>query len=169
MDDMIEDHNPQVVPKQTSVIEDASQFVTHGQTSKHDKIGVLSENAALRQTIIRGVLGKEGVLSDTEMLNLALKAMKDQDSTAIALARITVEEESNASMAEMAKAIALQAAGLSAGSNAPAPIQEGSNQAKRNLELPPLTREFVPGETEIGTFALKESDLIEDNSSSENM
>lgn len=130
---------------------------TSESTSKYDPNGVLQENIALRQLLARKIMGDASLSEDPDSLKLAMQAMSANDSVTISMARIKVDEESNAAKADMAKEIAMAALSISAPTPAHFVIE---NAVLPTFELPSPSRDFVEGETEIGTAQLSEKEIM---------
>lgn len=159
MTDFIEDHGGEPVVKEKRTV--MKPLTAVGVPTKHDKHGLIDENMALRQNIIRDVLSQESNLSDPEMMKLALKAMSDQDKTVISMARIAVDEGNNKNMAELAAAVVKAAsANVAPLINLDQSEVTTVNHAVGAAELPPLEKEFVLDEDKVGTAVLSEQDLV---------
>lgn len=134
------------------------QFKQVGDSSKYDPAGIVDENIKLRQLITRNILGDGNLSTDPDMLKLAMKAMVDNDKTVISMARIRVDEESNAATAELAKEIALASLTLT---DRPTQVHQPDLVViEHQIDLPPPSREFVDGETETGTVQLSEQEIM---------
>ena len=154
MEQFIEDHATTKSSRPPLGIE---AFSVSGQVSKHDKQGILDENTKLRQLIARGILAQDNILADKDMINVALKAMADNDKVVIAQARLAVDEESNNASKDLVAAIVSEVIGR------PLATPSVNPEFKRDMdiELPNASREINDDELVVGTEQLSEAEVLE--------
>lgn len=154
MEQFIEDHATAKASRPPLGIE---AFSVSGQVSKHDKQGILDENTKLRQLIARGILAQDNILADKDMINVALKAMADNDKIVIAQARLAVDEESNNASKDLVAAIVSEVIGR------PLATPSVNPEFKRDMdiELPSASREINDDELVVGTEQLSEAEVLE--------
>ena len=160
MEQFIEDHATAKASRPPLGIE---AFSISGQVSKHDKQGILDENTKLRQLIARGILAQDNILADKDMINVALKAMADNDKIVIAQARLAVDEESNNASKDLVAAIVSEVIGR------PLATHSVNTEFKRDMdiELPSASREINDDELVVGTEQLSEAEVLEQLKSGE--
>lgn len=139
-------------------------FLVNGSVSKHDRQGILDENTKLRQLIARGILAQDNILADKDMINVALKAMADNDKVVIAQARLAVDEESNNASKDLVAAIVSEVIGRPLST----PSVNPEIRRDMDIELPNASREINDDELVVGTEQLSEAEVLEQlNGSSE--
>lgn len=143
----------------TTDLTNINNFNSFGEKSKYDPNGVIDENIKIRQNLSRFILSDKKYYNDTEFLNSALKAMESNDNAVLKMAKLQVEENSNASTQELAKQIALAAVNM--GKDNKLNITVDANYSGREVVLPPPSREFVNGELSRGTEALSEKQIMD--------
>ena len=136
-----------------------NNFSNRGQTSKYDPSGVIDENIKIRQNLSRFILSDKKYYNDTEFLSMALHAMDSNDNAVLKMAKLQVEENSNASTQELAKQIALAAMQINKDNKLDIIVDD--NYSGREVNLPPPSREFVNGELTKGTETLSEKQIME--------
>ena len=161
MEQFIEDHATVKSSRPPLGIE---AFSVNGSVSKHDKQGILDENTKLRQLIARGILAQDNILADKDMINVALKAMADNDKVVIAQARLAVDEESNNASKDLVAAIVSEVIGRPLST----PSVNPEIRRDMDIELPNASREINDDELVVGTEQLSEAEVLEQlNGSSE--
>lgn len=161
MEQFIEDH---VTAKSSRPPLGIEAFSVNGSVSKHDRQGILDENTKLRQLIARGILAQDNILADKDMINVALKAMADNDKVVIAQARLAVDEESNNASKDLVAAIVSEVIGR------PLSTPSVNPEIRRDMDikLPNASREIKDDELVVGTEQLSEAEVLEQlNGSSE--
>ena len=154
MEQFIEDHATAKSSRPPLGIE---AFSVNGSVSKHDRQGILDENTKLRQLIARGILAQDNILADKDMINVALKAMADNDKVVIAQARLAVDEESNNASKDLVAAIVSEVIGRPI--NTPS-VNPGIRR-DMDIELPNASREINDDELVVGTEQLSEAEVLE--------
>lgn len=160
MEQFIEDHATAKTSRPPLGIE---AFSVSGQVSKHDRQGILDENTKLRQLIARGILAQDNILADKDMINVALKAMADNDKIVIAQARLAVDEESNNASKDLVAAIVSEVIGRPLAT----PTVNPDIARDLNVELPNASREISDDELVVGTEQLSEAEVLEQLKSGE--
>lgn len=161
MEQFIEDHATAKNSRPPLGIE---AFSANGSVSKHDRQGILDENTKLRQLIARGILAQDNILADKDMINVALKAMADNDKVVIAQARLAVDEESNNASKDLVAAIVSEVIGRPLST----PSVNPEIRRDMDIELPNASREINDDELVVGTEQLSEAEVLEQlNGSSE--
>ena len=161
MEQFIEDHAAAKSSRPPLGIE---AFSVNGSVSKHDRQGILDENTKLRQLIARGILAQDNILADKDMINVALKAMADNDKVVIAQARLAVDEESNNASKDLVAAIVSEVIGRPLST----PSVNPEIRRDMDIELPNASREINDDELVVGTEQLSEAEVLEQlNGSSE--
>lgn len=160
MEQFIEDHATTNSSRPPLGIE---AFSISGQVSKHDRQGILDENTKLRQLIARGILAQDNILADKDMINVALKAMADNDKIVIAQARLAVDEESNNASKDLVAAIVSEVIGRPLAT----PSVNPDITRDLNVELPNASREISDDELVVGTEQLSEAEVLEQLKSGE--
>lgn len=138
-------------------------FTVTGEVSKPDPLGVIDENIKIRQILVRELLNDlPQAIADKETLQYALKAMSDNDKSVVSMARIKVEEEGNKNAAELARAIVAAAVGRVSDETASSVGADESHLRvqPRKVDLPPLSRELVQGELEVGTRIVSHDEIL---------
>lgn len=161
MEQFIEDH---AIVKSSRPPLGIEAFSVNGSVSKHDRQGILDENTKLRQLIARGILAQDNILADKDMINVALKAMADNDKVVIAQARLAVDEESNNASKDLVAAIVSEVIGRPLST----PSVNPEIRRDMDIELPNASREINDDELVVGTEQLSEAEVLEQlNGSSE--
>lgn len=156
-------------PKRRGV--NIKEFTVEGVATKPDPLGVIDENIKIRQILVREMLSDlPQALADKETLQYALKAMGDNDKAVVSMARIKVDEEGNKNAAELARAIVAAAVGHVSNETAKSVgVDESHLRVQpRQVDLPPLSRELVQGELEVGTRIVSHDEILKGLSPSVN-
>ena len=143
----------------TTDLTNINNFNSLGSPSKYDPNGIIDENIKIRQNVSRHILSNPKYYNDTEFLATALHAMDSNDNAVLKMAKLQVEENSNASAQELAKQIVLAA--MQVNKDNKLDIVVDDNYAGREVNLPPPSREFVNGELGKGTETLSEKQIME--------
>ena len=154
MEQFIEDH---ATAKSSRLPLGIEAFSVNGSVSKHDRQGILDENTKLRQLIARGILAQDNILADKDMINVALKAMADNDKVVIAQARLAVDEESNNASKDLVAAIVSEVIGRPLST----PSVNPEIRRDMDIELPNASREINDDELVVGTEQLSEAEVLE--------
>lgn len=148
-------------PKRRGV--NIKEFIVEGVVSKPDPLGIIDENIKIRQILVREMLSDlPQALADKETLQYALKAMSDNDKSVVSMARIKVDEEGNKNAAELARAIVAAAVGNVSNEIAASVGKDESHLRvqPRQVDLPPMSRELVVGELEVGTRIVSHDEIL---------
>lgn len=144
-----------------------SNFEIRGETSKHDKQGILDENIKIRQSLVRLMTTDlRAISNDPEAAALVLKAMESTDKVIIAQARIQTGEEANTSNAALAAAIVAEALSRNERTRSERmkeesiPHQAGYQPAGRVFELPNASREIRDDELVLGTVIISQDEIM---------
>ena len=143
----------------TTDLTNINNFNSLGSPSKYDPSGIIDENIKIRQNLSRFILSDKKYYNDTEFVSAALKAMESNDNAVLKMAKLQVEENSNASTQELAKQIALTAMQINKDNKLDIIVDD--NYAGREVNLPPPSREFVNGELAKGTETLSEKQIMD--------
>ncbi len=144
-----------------------SNFEIRGETSKHDKQGILDENIKIRQSLVRLMTTDlRAIANDPEAASLVLKAMESTDKVIIAQARIQTGEEANTSNAALAAAIVAEALSRNERTRSERmkeesiPHRPDYQPTGRVFELPSASREIRDEELVTGTVIVSQDEIM---------
>ena len=144
-----------------------SNFEIRGETSKHDKQGILDENIKIRQSLVRLMTTDlRAIANDPEAASLVLKAMESTDKVIIAQARIQTGEEANTSNAALAAAIVAEALSRNERTRSERmkedsiPHRPDYQPSGRVFELPSASREIRDEELVTGTVIVSQDEIM---------